>query len=193
MTTAAPTATGLAPALRRLYLLRFGFAAVWAVLLWVNAASIGPVSATLLVLYPLFDVAAAAVDLRSSRTSGAAFGLCLNIAISALAAVGLAVAVTSGVPDVLRVWGAWAVVSGLVQLGVGIRRRALGGQWPLIASGAISVLAGTTFVLQSYGAAASLGTLAGYALLGGVFFLLSALRLRGERRRLIMRTGRVPG
>ncbi|MEV4116382.1 hypothetical protein [Nonomuraea sp. NPDC049695] len=35
----------------------------------------------------------------------------------------------------LRVWGAWAVVAGLVQLIVGVTRRKMGGQWPMIISG----------------------------------------------------------
>jgi uncharacterized membrane protein HdeD (DUF308 family) len=176
-TAAAPTSTGIAPALRRLYFVRFGFALVWAGLLFATASSVGPVSATLLVLYPLFDVAAAVVDARSSRATGSAPGLYVNIAISSLAAIGLVVAVMSGVPAVLRVWGVWAIVSGLVQLVVGVTRRRLGGQWAMIASGAISVLAGASFYAQASGDAPSLGSLAGYAVLGGIFFLVSALRL----------------
>ncbi|AXB44493.1 hypothetical protein [Amycolatopsis albispora] len=169
------TTTAAAPALRRLYFVRFGFALVWAVALFLTAASVGPVSATLLVLYPLFDVGAAVVDARSSRAGRSAPGLYVNIVISGLAAAGLAFAVTSGIPAVLRVWGVWAVTAGVVQLVVALRRRALGGQWPMITSGAISTLAGAAFFLQA--ADGSLRNLAGYALLGGVFFLVSALRL----------------
>ena len=178
---ATTAATGVAPTLRRLYSLRFGFALVWAVLLFLGASSISPLTAVLLVLYPLFDVAAAVVDTRSSRATGSATGhaagLYINITISAIAAVGLAVALTSGIPAVLRVWGVWAVVAGVVQLVVAIRRRQLGGQWAMIASGSISVLAGVSFVLMASNAGASLANVAGYALLGGVFFLVSALRL----------------
>jgi hypothetical protein len=47
----------------------------------------------------------------------------------------------------------------------------------MIASGAISVLAGVSFVLLASGPGASLAGVAGYALLGGVFFLVSGLRL----------------
>ncbi|TQM06271.1 hypothetical protein [Pseudonocardia kunmingensis] len=176
-TAAAPTAAGIASALRRLYVVRFAFALVWAGLLFATASSIGLVSAALLVLYPLFDVAAAIVDARSSRASRSAPGLYVNIVISSLAAIGLVVAVTSGIPAVLRVWGIWAVVAGLVQLVVGVTRRKLGGQWAMIASGAISVLAGASFFTQASGDAPSLGSLAGYAVLGGIFFLVSALRL----------------
>jgi len=173
VSTAAVVATTV-PALRRLYFVRFGFALVWAGLLVTTASRLGPLSATLLVLYPLFDVASALVDVRTSKPT---WGLYVNIAISGLAAVGLAFAAASGIPAVLRVWGAWAVVSGLTQLVVGVSRRALGGQWAMIASGAISTVAGTFFILQAARPDASLVNLAGYAVLGGVFFLVSAIRL----------------
>jgi uncharacterized membrane protein HdeD (DUF308 family) len=180
-TTTTPVPTGVAPRLRRLYSVRFGFALVWAVLLIVTGSGISPVPATLLVLYPVFDVAAAVVDLRSWRAGGStgasAAGLYVNIAISAFAAAGLAVALGSGVPAVLRVWGVWAVVAGIVQLLVALSRRRLGGQWAMIASGGISVLAGVSFFVMASSAGASLADVAGYALFGGLFFLVSALRL----------------
>jgi uncharacterized membrane protein HdeD (DUF308 family) len=176
-TTSAPVAATVAQALRRLYFVRFGFALVWAVALFSTASTIGPVSATLLVIYPLFDVVAAVVDVRASRASRSGLGLYVNIAISVIAAVGLLFAVTSGVPAVLQVWGVWAVSAGLVQLVVALRRRTLGGQWAMIASGTISTVAGISFFLQASAPHASLGNLAGYALLGGIFFLVSALRL----------------
>jgi uncharacterized membrane protein HdeD (DUF308 family) len=181
-TSTAVTVATTVPALRRLYFVRFGFALVWAGLLVTSASRLGPLSVTLLVLYPLFDVAAATVDIRSAdirsaRARKSAPGLYVNIAISGLAGVGLAFAAASGIPAVLRVWGAWAVVSGLTQLVVGVSRRALGGQWAMIASGAISTIAGTFFVLQAARPDASLVNLAGYAVLGGLFFLVSAVRL----------------
>ncbi|EMD28573.1 hypothetical protein [Amycolatopsis azurea] len=174
MSSHAVTAPTIAPALRRLYFVRFGFALVWAGLLFTTASTLGPISVALLVLYPLFDVAAALVDLRSSKDT---LGLYVNIAISGIAGIGLAIAAGSGIPAVLRVWGAWAIVSGLVQLAVGIGRRKLGGQGAMIASGAISTVAGTSFILQATQPDASLVNLAGYAALGGLFFLVSAIRL----------------
>ncbi|QYN36541.1 hypothetical protein K1T35_04295 [Pseudonocardia sp. DSM 110487] len=176
-TTTAPVAAPLASALRRLYFVRFGFALIWAVALFLTASSIGPVSVALLVIYPLFDVGAAIVDARSSRASRSAIGLYVNIAVSLIAAVGVVFAVTSGIPAVLQVWGVWAVLAGLVQLVVALRRRTLGGQWPMIASGTISTVAGISFFLQASAPHASLSNMAGYALLGGIFFLVSALRL----------------
>ncbi len=132
-------------------------------------------------LYPVFDVAAAVLDARSARA--AAPGLYVNIAVSTLAAVGLAVALASGIPAVLQVWGVWAAAAGIVQLVVAVRRRQWGGQWAMIASGSISVLAGVSFVLMASNAGASLVALAGYALLGGIFFGVSALRLGRTARR----------
>jgi uncharacterized membrane protein HdeD (DUF308 family) len=189
-TTSTPTtraAATAAPSLRWLHLARFAFALVWAALLAATASGLGPVSATLLVLYPVVDVVAAVVDARATRAAadGSAGGriVTLTAAVSTLAAVGLAVALTSGVPAVLRVWGVWAAVAGALQLAVAVRRRRLGGHWAMIASGGLSVLAGASFVVMASGAEPSLTAPAGYALLGGVFFLISALRLG--------RTGRV--
>jgi uncharacterized membrane protein HdeD (DUF308 family) len=178
MTTAAvANSTGTASVLRNLYFARFGFAIVWAGSMFVVGSSIGPLSATLVVLYPLFDVAAAIVDARSSRASGSTRLLYVNIAISSLTAIALIFAVMSGIPAVLQVWGVWAVVAGIVQLVVALRRRTLGGQWAMIASGGISVLAGTSFYLQAGAEGQTLSSIAGYAVLGGIFFLVSALRL----------------
>ncbi|MER6468793.1 hypothetical protein [Streptomyces collinus] len=173
----APTTSDTA-ALRRLYLLRFAFAAVWAALLLASAHTLNPLSTTLLVIYPAFDVACAVVDARSAKARrGPVRALHANIALSSLTAAGLAAATTSGIPAALRVWGAWAVTAGLVQLIVGVLRRGMAGQWPMIASGGISTLAGASFIAQAGKNNASLSSLAGYAFLGGVFFLVSALRL----------------
>ncbi|MEV7657046.1 hypothetical protein AB0O39_23040 [Streptomyces anulatus] len=183
MDTLVGTAPASVPtALRKLYLLRFAFAAVWAALLFANADTLGALTATLLVIYPLFDVACAVVDIRSARTNGQPVrALYVNVAVSALTGIGLAVAVTTDIPVVLRVWGAWAVTAGAVQLVVGAARRQLGGQWAMIASGGISTLAGASFVAQAGKDGGSLAGLAGYAFLGGVFFLVSALRLGRAR------------
>ncbi|WP_328453440.1 hypothetical protein [Amycolatopsis sp. NBC_00438] len=182
MTTTVPAAD-VASSLRRLYFVRFGFAVVWAALVFATGSDLGPAGVALLVLYPVFDVVAAVVDVRASKAAQSVSVLYVNIAISLLAAVGLAVVGSGGIAGVLRVWGSWAVVAGAVQLVVGVRRRALGGQWPMILSGGISVLAGASFVLQSTKDGASLANLAGYATLGGIFFLVSALRLGRARRR----------
>ncbi|MFF9163796.1 hypothetical protein ACF081_26575 [Streptomyces longwoodensis] len=168
---------GTTPALRRLYVVRFVFAVAWAALLLLGGSELTLSVQLLLALYPAFDVAAAVVDARSARAVGPLKGLYANMAVSALAAIGVAVAGTSSVADVLRVWGAWAIVSGLVQLLVGLARRSMGGQWAMILSGGISVLAGASFLRGAAQDDPTLTALAGYATLGGIFFLVSAVRL----------------
>ncbi|MET9088673.1 hypothetical protein ABZX77_43500 [Streptomyces sp. NPDC004237] len=175
--TVSAESVGATPALRRLYVIRFVFAIAWAALLLVSGSELTVGARVLLFLYPAFDVAAAVVDARSARAAGPVRGLYANMAVSVLAAVGVAVAGASGVADVLRVWGAWAVASGLVQLLVGVARRPMGGQWAMIVSGGISVLAGASFIRSASQDAPSLTALAGYATLGGIFFLVSAFRL----------------
>jgi uncharacterized membrane protein HdeD (DUF308 family) len=176
-TLAVPGISTTAAALRRLYFIRFAFAIVWALVMITIADHLGPPAVILLVLYPLFDVAAAVVDARASRGTRSPALLYANIAVSLLAAIGLAVAGASGIPAVLRVWGAWAVVAGLIQLIVGVTRRGMGGQWPMIISGGISVLAGGSFIAGAAADDPTLTNAIGYAIPGAVFFLISALRL----------------
>lgn len=169
--------------LRNLYYVRFGFAISWAGLVLAFAQSITPAAVVLLVLYPLFDVVAAAIDLRSAGADRPRIPLFLNMALSLLTAAGLAFVATAGIPAVLRIWGVWAITAGVVQVIVALRRYRLGGQWAMILSGAISVFAGASFILMAGGPNAALTTVAGYATLGGVFFLISAIRLHRLARR----------
>jgi uncharacterized membrane protein HdeD (DUF308 family) len=179
------TTTELRPTagtLRRLYFTRFGFAILWAVLLVVStvalstAGELGAVTIGLLILYPLFDLVSAVVDRRSSGATRPSALLVVNMVLSLLTVIGLIFAVMSGAGSVLLVWGLWAITAGIVQLIVAISRRSLGGQWAMILSGGISVLAGGGFDAQSH-AGTSVTGIAGYAVLGGIFFLISALRL----------------
>lgn len=174
--TAAVDAAGAADRLRNLYYVRFGFAVVWAALVALTASTLNPASVALLVVYPVFDVVAAVIDFRTPGAVRPRALLRVNMALSLLTAVGLAVAAASGIPDVLRVWGAWAITAGIVQLAVAISRYRLGAQWAMILSGGISAVAGSRFLLTADGAD-SLTSIAGYATLGGVFFLVSAARL----------------
>ena len=173
----SPGLSQTASALRQLYFVRFAFALVWALLLFTTAKEIGPLAAVLLVLYPLFDAGAAIVDARSSRTSGSPALLYVNIAVSLITAIGVGAAAASGIPAVLRVWGAWAIVAGVVQLIVGITRRKLGGQWPMIISGGLSVLAGSSFLAAASATDPAVTNAVGYAIPGAIFFIIAAIRL----------------
>jgi uncharacterized membrane protein HdeD (DUF308 family) len=176
-TVAAPGISTTAAALRRLYFVRFAFALVWAAVMIPLAQHLDPLTVTLFVLYPLVDVAAAIIDARASRATGSPALLSVNVVVSLLAAVGLAVAGASGIPAVLRVWGAWAIVAGLVQLSVAVTRRRMGGQWPMIISGGLSALAGGSFVAAASAADPALTNAVGYAIPGAIFFLIAAIRL----------------
>jgi uncharacterized membrane protein HdeD (DUF308 family) len=176
-TLAAPGISTTAAALRRLYFARAAFAIVWAGVTFAVADELTALTVTLLVIYPLVDVAAAIIDARSSRSTGSPALLYVNVVVSLLAAAGLAVAGSSGVPAVLRVWGAWAVVAGLVQLFVGVTRRKMGGQWPMIISGGLSVLAGSSFFAAASATDPAMTNAVGYAIPGAIFFLIAAIRL----------------
>ena len=184
----------LAPTFR-LHLVRAVVALVWAGLL-VAALSAGgaltpqeslpALAVALLILYPLIDVVASLLDARTHRRTGTgrnATTQVANAAVSTVAAVAVAVTASHGADAVLRVFGVWAVLTGLVQLVLGLLRRRGGtpGQWPMILSGGISTLAGLGFTRMAARSELDLVPLAGYAAFGAVFFLLAAWRLRSSR------------
>lgn len=166
------------PVLTRQYAARFAFAILWAGLFVLTSSPYGAAAFALAVFYPLVDLAGVVLDARSTATDGRSRAiLVLNAVLSAAAAAALLTVGTGDVGDVLVVWGAWAIAAGAVQLAVGVQRRKLRGQVPIILSGALSVVAGTFFV-ASAAEATSVGPIAGYAVVGGLFFLVSALRQR---------------
>lgn len=172
--------------LSNLYLGRLVFALGWAAVFAATAAELDVFTGVLLVLYPAVDVAAVLVDAvladrgrRNDLSRGARLGLVVNLAVSALAAVAMAFAAADGIPAVLRVWGTWAVVAGLAQLVVAIaRRRSHRGQWSLGLSGGLSCVAGTAIALSAGAPNPGLTIIAGYAVAGAVFFVVSVVRLR---------------
>jgi hypothetical protein len=177
-TIATPSAMPLAKTLRRLYFIRFAFAVVWALLLGLVAPHSAPLLTVLLIIYPLVDAVSVFIELRAPGSGpGSRASKIGNIVVSLLAAIALGWASFVSPAAVLVVWGVWAVLAGLTQLLTGLSRRKLGGQWPLIISGGVSVLAGFAFLSQGIGGASSATSVAGYAVLGGVLFLISAIRL----------------
>jgi hypothetical protein len=77
----------------------------------------------------------------------------------------------------LIAFGAWAAVSGAIQLGIAIhRRRAEGRQLPMIVSGGLSTVAGLSFIAASGDDKAHLATLGGYMAVGALLYLLWARR-----------------
>ncbi len=175
MTAPTPTFTA---ALRRLYAVRFVLALAWAALLFSTASDRGTLLTVLVVAYPLVDAAAVLWQLRApGRGSAARWPEWLNVVVSVAVAVALGWAAGRSFGAVLAVWGVWAVGAGAPQLVTALQRRRSGGQVPQILSGGISVLAGLGFLSQASQSPSGVAGIGGYAVLGGVFFLVSALRL----------------
>jgi uncharacterized membrane protein HdeD (DUF308 family) len=183
MTSSATTSTSASTStfgasLRRLYIIRFAFAVIWAGLVFATATTAGPVLTVLLVVYPLFDAGAVLWQLRanpdSQRSKAAEW---VNIVVSVIVAIALGVASTISIAAALAVWGAWAIGAGIPQLIAAIRNRRSGGQVPQMLSGGISVFAGSGFLFQGLQGADNIAGVAGYATLGAIFFLVSAIRL----------------
>ncbi|WP_439392641.1 DUF308 domain-containing protein [Bradyrhizobium sp. PMVTL-01] len=164
--------------LKQYYFIRAAFSVAWV----VAAFAVGPSSAVagvLLVLYPAWDAAANAVDalrsggLKQNRTQA------LNALVSLATSVAVLLALQMSMNLVLAVLGAWAILSGLLQLGTAIRRwRSFGAQWAMVLSGGQSALAGGFFIFQaSTPAVPSIATVTGYAAVGAAYFLVSAIWL----------------
>jgi uncharacterized membrane protein HdeD (DUF308 family) len=102
----------------------------------------------------------------------------VNAAISVLTTIAVIVALQKGIPQALIVFGVWASLTGLIQFILGLRRRKyFEGQWPMILSGAQSVLAGGFIIYTAHVAVGGVVSLAGYSLFGAFYFLLAAIRL----------------
>ncbi|MBB4572492.1 uncharacterized membrane protein HdeD (DUF308 family) [Rhizobium lentis] len=100
----------------------------------------------------------------------------MNVAVSTVTALAVIIALCVGTHAVLAVFGAWAILSGLLQLHTGVRRwRTQGAQWVMILSGAQSVLAGGFMIGRSLGAATpTILDIVPYAGFGAFYFLLSS-------------------
>lgn len=164
--------------LRKLYFIRAAFSFAWVALAFTLAKASPVVASGLLIVYPAWDAAANLLDARMTGGAKANPSQVVNAWISALVAVGVAVSILLELHVILVVFGAWAIVSGLLQLATAVRRRkANRGQWAMILSGAQSALAGGVFIAQQGSAAPILQTLAGYAAVGAAYFLVSGVLL----------------
>jgi uncharacterized membrane protein HdeD (DUF308 family) len=164
--------------LKRYYFTRAAFSIAWVL------AALGPgrqspsLAAILLVGYPVWDALANLVD--GSRSGGLAKNR--SQAFNVVVSLAVAAAVAFALPDmhrVLAVFGAWAILSGLLQLGAALGRwKSVGAQWAMVLSGAQSALAGAFFIYQAgTPMMPSIATVIGYAGFGAFYFLVSALWL----------------
>ena len=174
---------------QRITNVRAVLALVWAAALVIavgdrvpSTNSVVPIAAAaLLALYPAIDVIASIAAAVGTAASGRA--LRINAAISALAVAAIAAtAFGADAGSTLVAFGSWAVVSGAIQFGVAVHRRASGRQLPVIVSGGLSTIAGISFIASSGMHDANLAIVGGYMALGAVLFLLWALRSRTAPR-----------
>jgi uncharacterized membrane protein HdeD (DUF308 family) len=175
---------------QRIAVVRALFALAWAAALVIavggkmpsTGADVPTGAALLLATYPLIDVVASLLG----STFADARVLRINAAVSAAAVVAVAIAAFgSDAGTTLAAFGAWATVSGLLQLGVAVHRRRSGSrQLPMIASGAISTFAGLMFIAASGKDTAHFAGLAGYMAFGAVLFLVYAVRDRNAAARV---------
>jgi uncharacterized membrane protein HdeD (DUF308 family) len=118
------------------------------------------------------------LDIQANRHNKSMTPQYINAVISILTTIAVGVALLKGVPEALIVFGVWAILSGAIQLTMGIiRRKALGGQWPMMLSGGQSVLAGVSFIISAHNPGMGVSALAGYSAFGAFYYLLSAWRL----------------
>ena len=167
-----------ARSLRRLYFFRAGFSIVWVILVAALAKTNAGIATVLFIIYPAWDAIATWFDIQANPPATDKTPQYVNGAISIATTIGVILALQKGIPQVLIVFGAWAILTGLIQLILGLRRRKqLGGQWPMIISGGQSMLAGGSFIVMAHAPNQGITTLAGYAAFGAFYFLLTAFRL----------------
>jgi uncharacterized membrane protein HdeD (DUF308 family) len=165
-----------AHSLRNLYFTRTTVQLLWAGVVIATAASKPAVAAGLLILYPLWDVICTVYDLRSSSRSSPPTAQYVNVVLGSLAAIGIALTAFKFPQQAVVTFGVWAFAAGLAQLAVGIsRRKQLGGQWAMILSGLQSAAAGVAFILGGLHDKTHIKDLGGYAIFGGVYFLIAGL------------------
>ena len=166
--------------LRNLYFTRTIVQLLWAGLVLANAVSHPQLAAGLLVFYPLWDVACTVYDLRASTrsASGPPTAQYVNVVLGSLAAIGILLTVFNSPQQAVVTFGVWAAAAGLAQLAVGIfRRKEFGGQWAMMLSGLQSTAAGVAFILGGLHGKTHIKDLGGYAIFGGVYFLIAGFLL----------------
>ncbi|WP_229253977.1 hypothetical protein [Dyadobacter sp. NIV53] len=165
-------------ALRQLYFIRVAFSVTWVILVILFAKTSFQIASILLIVYPAWDVIGTFLDIRANRHSSSKTPQYINAVISAVTTAAVILALQEGIPEALMVFGAWAILTGLIQLVLALRRRKLfGGQWPMIISGGQSTIAGISFILMAHDPAMGIVNLAGYSAFGAFYYLLAAISL----------------
>jgi uncharacterized membrane protein HdeD (DUF308 family) len=167
-----------AKSLRTLYFTRAAFSIIWVLLVLFLAKTNATAATILFIIYPAWDALATFFDIKANAGATNKTPQYVNMGISIITTIVVIFVLQKGIPEALITFGAWAWLTGLIQLILGLRRRKqMGGQWPMILSGGQSMLAGGSFIYMAHEPNQGITTLAGYAAFGAFYFLLSAFRL----------------
>ncbi|TPN54380.1 DUF308 domain-containing protein [Mesorhizobium sp. B1-1-9] len=171
--------------LKLYYFARTVFSAAWVAAAFTAGQHSWAIAAVLLVAYPAWDALANFVDASRSGGLGRNRTQAINVLASLATALAVVLALTMSMNWVLGVFGVWAILSGLLQLGTAVRRwKRFGAQWAMILSGGQSALAGTFFIIQArMPMPPSITNVAGYAAVGAFYFLVSAVWLSVSQSR----------
>jgi hypothetical protein len=167
-----------AQSLRKLYFTRVAFSVLWIALVVTLGKTNNNIATILFIIYPAWDAAATFFDISANPPAADKTPQYVNAGISILTTIAVIIALQSGIPVALMVFGAWAFLTGLIQLILGLRRRKhFEGQWPMIISGAQSMLAGGFIIATAHTPNQGVVSLAGYSAFGAFYFALAAIRL----------------
>lgn len=164
--------------LKSYYFARAAVAIVWFAAAFTIGKTSPSIAAALLVAYPAYDALANFIDARRSGGLRLNRSQAINAAISILATIAVAAALTQGLHAVIAVFGAWAILAGLLQLVTGVVRWKIGAQWAMILAGGQSALVGAFFIKQATApATVGITDIAPYAAFGALYFFASAVWL----------------
>ena len=165
--------------LRFYYFARTAFSALWVAAAFTLGQHMPSIAAVLLVAYPAWDALANYADASRSGGLGRNRTQSINVIVSLATAFAVAATLRMSMNAVLGVFGVWAILAGLLQLGTALRRwKSHGAQWAMILSGGQSALAGAIFIVQArMPMPPSITAIAGYAGVGAAYFLVSAVWL----------------
>lgn len=171
--------------LKLYYFARTAFSAVWVAAAFTAGQQSWLIAAVLLVAYPAWDAFANYVDASRSGGLGQNRTQTINVVVSVAATLAVTLALGLSMNWVLGVFGVWAILSGLLQLGTAAGRwKSYGAQWAMILSGGQSALAGAFFIVQAQAPTPpSITNVAGYAAVGAFYFLVSAVWLSVSQSR----------
>ena len=165
--------------LKNYYYLRTGFSLIWIAAAFTVGQHSSDLAAILLMIYPAWDALANYTDSLKSGGFGKNRMQTINIIVSAITTLAVILTLKVSMNAVIAVFGGWAILSGLLQLGTATQRwKHNNAQWSMALSGAQSALAGAFFIFQAQmPVPPSIINIAGYAAFGAFYFFVSAISL----------------